>query len=359
MSFLIHSDRLAAYRAIHSVEGTLMSHHHNTSGQFPALRLQRLRKTPALRALIRETQLNLQDFVFPLFIKHGTQRQDPVPSMPGISQISVDNLAAEVRTLRHLGINAIMLFGIPEKKDPLAHCAYDTNGIIQQATAVAKDAAPDMLVITDVCCCEYTTHGHCGLLNEHRDTHTIDNDATLSVIAQQAVSHAQAGADIVAPSGMIDGQVKSIRQALDRAGHALIPILSYSAKYCSSLYAPFRQAAEGAPQFGDRKTYQMDPANKHEALREIELDLAEGADLIMIKPAHTYLDIIYKTKQHYPQVPLAAYHVSGEFALIKAAAEKGWIDEKKVALEVLTSIKRAGADFIITYFAKDLAKDLR
>jgi len=323
---------------------------------FPLTRLRRLRRTPTLRHLVRETELNLQDFVYPLFVKHGINRKDPIASMPGCYQLSPDHLPDEIRELQALGISSVLLFGIPEKKDGIGSDAYNDNGIMQQAIRIVKDVAPNLLVMSDICFCEYTDHGHCGIV-EKDDLGTLDvhNDKTLALLAQQAQSHAKAGADIIAPSGMIDGQVSAIRQGLDEAGFTHVPILSYAVKYASALYAPFRHATEGAPQFGDRKTYQMDPANAKEALREVALDLQEGADLIMVKPAHAYLDIIFRIKQKYPHIPLAAYHVSGEFALIKAAAEKGWIDEKKVALEVLMGIKRAGADIIISYYAKELA----
>lgn len=322
---------------------------------YPNLRLRRLRQSPNLRRLVRETELNIQDFVLPLFVKHGENRKDPISSMPGHFQYSLDRLPDEIRNLCTMGIQSIILFGIPEKKDGFAKDSYSDNGIIQQAIRVVKDVAPEMLVISDICCCEYTDHGHCGIIENVNGIKDVHNDKTLDVLALQAQSHAKAGADILAPSGMMDGQVAALRYALDQSNHSHIPILSYAVKYCSSLYGPFRQAAEGAPSFGDRKTYQMDPANAHEAIREASLDIQEGADMIMVKPAHTYLDIIYRLKQKYPEVPMAAYHVSGEFSMIKAAAEKGWIDETQAAIEVLTSIKRAGADIIINYFAKELA----
>ena len=325
-------------------------------GGFPNLRLRRLRKSPSIRNLVRETELNLNDFVLPLFIKHGTNRKDPIQSMPGHFQLSLDYLADEIRELENLSISTVILFGIPSEKDECASDSYSDNGIIQQAIRIIKDVSPNMIVISDICCCEYTSHGHCGIIETHNGKIEVDNDKTLEILALQAESHARAGVDILAPSGMMDGQVVILRQALDLSNCQHIPILSYAVKYSSSFYGPFRQAAEGAPLFGDRKTYQMDPANANEALREVALDIAEGADMIMVKPAHTYLDIIYRIKQKYPEVPMAAYHVSGEYAMIKAAAERGWINEKQAALEVLTSIKRAGADIIINYFAKDLAK---
>lgn len=326
---------------------------------FPDLRLRRMRTNQQIRALIRETELNLNDLVMPLFIKYGQDRKDPISSMPGLFQFSLDKLPEEIRELKALGIQSVLLFGIPEHKDAHATDSYDVNGIVQQATRIVKDVAPDMLVMADVCCCEYTDHGHCGIVEDHRGVMDVHNDKTLEIIAKQAASFALAGADIIAPSGSIDGQVSAARKGLDDAGFHQIPVLSYSIKYASSLYGPFRQAAEGAPKFGDRKTYQMDPANGLEALREVEQDVQEGADMLMVKPAAAYLDVILRVKQKYPHIPLGAYHVSGEFSMIKAAAELGWIDGKKVALEVLTGIKRAGADFIINYFTKELAKDLR
>ncbi len=329
-----------------------------SSGHFPHVRLRRLRSNPQLRNLIRETELNLNDLVMPLFVKYGKDRKDPISSMPGMFQLSPDNLPEEIRELKALGVQSILLFGIPEHKDAIASDSYDANGIIQQATRIVKDVAPEMLVITDVCCCEYTDHGHCGIVEDYRGTKDVHNDKTLEIIAKQAISFAQAGADIIAPSGSIDGQVLAVRSGLDSAGFYQIPVLSYSIKYASSLYGPFRQAAEGAPKFGDRKTYQIDPANGNEALREVEQDVLEGADMLMVKPAAAYLDVICRVKQKYPHIPLCAYHVSGEYSMIKAAAERGWIDGKKVALEILTGIKRAGADIIINYFTKELAKDL-
>lgn len=329
-----------------------------SQGNFPNVRLRRLRQSSIIRNLVRETELNINDFVLPLFVKQGINRRDPIASMPGHFQLSPDNLPAEIRELESLGISSVILFGIPSAKDAHASDSYSDNGIIQQATRIIKDVSPNMLVISDICCCEYTDHGHCGVIEEHDGKKDVCNDRTLEILALQAESHAKAGVDILAPSGMMDGQVVVLRQALDLSNYQHIPILSYAVKYSSGLYGPFRQAAEGAPLFGDRKSYQMDPANANEALREAAQDIAEGADMIMVKPAHTYLDIIYRIKQKFPEVPMAAYHVSGEFAMIKAAAERGWINEKQVALEVLTSIKRAGADIIINYFAKDLAKFL-
>lgn len=329
----------------------------NASGQFPTVRMRRLRGSKKVRDLIRETQLDIGRLVMPLFIKHGTNVKNPISSMPGIYQLSLDHLEEEVKSLATLGIKSVLLFGIPKEKDPLGKDSYSDNGIIQQAIPIIKKAAPEMLVITDVCFCEYTDHGHCGVIEHEHHHHDVDvhNDKTLELIAKQALSHVKAGADMVAPSGNIDGMVYAIRTALDDAGFQTTPILSYSVKYASAMYGPFRQAAEGAPQFGDRATYQMDVANGKEALRECALDIAEGADMLMVKPAHTYLDVIYRVKEAFPGLPLAAYHTSAEYSMIKAAAEKGWIDETRVVREVLTSIHRAGADFIITYFAKELA----
>lgn len=326
------------------------------SDSIPAIRLRRLRQHPTLRRLVRETQLTVNDFVLPLFIRYGKNVANPISSMPGHYQLSVDNLANEIKEITRLNIPAVMLFGIPEHKDELGSGSYQLDGVVQNAIKTIKDLAPDLLVIADVCFCEYTSHGHCGVLQPKHERYDVANDPTLALLAKQAVSFADAGADVVAPSGMIDGMVKAIRNGLDQHNHQEIPILSYSTKYASGLYGPFREAAEGAPQFGDRSTYQMDPANGNEAMRESELDVLEGADMLMVKPAAYYLDIIYRTKQAFPGLPLGGYHVSGEFAMIKAAAANGWIDEKRVALEALTAIKRAGADFIINYYAKEAAK---
>ncbi len=323
------------------------------TGQFPQTRLRRLRQNPQVRRLISQAHLCKEDFILPLFIRHGQQQKQPVASMPGHYQWSVDTLAAEIETIAKLGIPGILLFGIPEHKDPAGTDSYCEQGIIQQAIRLVKDVAPELLVITDVCFCEYTDHGHCGIMNDRTGQIDLDNDATLELLAKQALSHVQAGADIVAPSGMIDGMIGTIRTALDAENYQHIPIISYAVKYCSAMYGPFREATEGAPQYGDRKSYQMDPANAAEALREAALDIAEGADMLMVKPAVNYLDIIRDVKQAHPGVPLSAYQVSGEYAMIKAAAAQGWIDERKVALEQLLSIKRAGADFIFSYFAKD------
>ncbi len=333
----------------------------NETGLFPKTRLRRLRGDATLRALVRETSLNPNKFVLPLFIKHGSGIKHPISSMPGHYQISVDHLKEEIETIWELGIKSVILFGIPEHKDSLGTDAYSNKGIIQTAIPIIKKHAPDMLVMSDICLCEYTDHGHCGVVGEH-DHQTevfVDNDKTLDLLAKQVVSHANAGADIIAPSGNMDGMVFKIREALDNAGYQHLPILSYSVKYASSMYGPFRIAAEGAPKFGDRRTYQMDYANGNEAVRECALDVAEGADMLMVKPAHTYLDIIRQVKDAFPSLPLGAYHTSGEFAMIKAAAEKGWIDERNGVMEVLTAIHRAGADFIITYYAKEAAEWLR
>jgi len=317
----------------------------------PFRRIRRLRSNEALRGLISETRLSAEDFVYPLFVVHGTGARNAIPSMPGQAQLSVDQLPAEAQELRALGIPAVLLFGIPASKDEQASEAYAADGIVQQAVRALKQADPALLVITDVCLCEYTSHGHCGIVRDG----DVDNDATLPLLAQTALSHAQAGADMVAPSAMMDGQVAAIRQALDENGFAQTPIMAYAAKYASAFYGPFREAAESAPQFGDRCGYQMDPANAREALREIESDVAEGADIVMVKPALAYLDVLARARQRF-DLPLAAYNVSGEYAMIKAAAANGWLDERRVVLEVLTAIKRAGADVVITYHAKDAAR---
>lgn len=324
--------------------------------QFPIIRMRRLRMHPKIREMVRQTQLSIQDLILPLFIHHNQGLKKPIASMPGHFQLGIDHLKSEISEVVKLGIPGVILFGIPEIKDAQGSDSYNANGVIQQAIAAIKAQAPELLVIADSCFCEYTDHGHCGIITEKNGRRDVDNDATLELLAKQAVSFAKAGADIVAPSGMMDGMVQAIRQGLDAASFQHIPILSYAAKYASALYGPFREATEGASQFGDRKTYQMDPANSDEAVRETALDLAEGADMIMIKPAHAYLDIIYRTRHNHPGVPIAAYHVSGEYALLKAAAEKNWIDEKSTVLEILTAIKRAGANFILTYYAKEAAR---
>lgn len=325
---------------------------------FPQLRLRRLRQNESIRGLIRENHLDLNKLVYPLFIKQGKELKQAIASMPGQFQLSVDQLKDEIENILSLGLKTILLFGVPQQKDHLGKAAYHDDGVIQQAVAQIKQIAPQLLVITDVCFCEYTDHGHCGIIPHQLEgcDVMVDNDATLQLLIKQTLSHVKAGSDIVAPSGNMDGMVHALRHALDAAGHQQIPILSYAVKYASALYGPFRDAAEGAPKFGDRRTYQMDIANGNEALRECELDIAEGADMIMVKPAHTYLDIMYRVKQTYPELPLCAYHTSGEYAMIKAAAANGWLDERQTVLEVLTAMRRAGADFIITYFAKDVAR---
>lgn len=321
----------------------------------PNVRMRRLRHHHKLRELITEHRLSVKDLVLPLFIKAGKNIKTPIASMPGHYQLSVDQLDEEIKSIEEANIPAVILFGIPTNKDGLGSTALTADGVVQQAIAKIKSISSDLLVIADLCFCEYTDHGHCGVVIEKNGNYSVDNDQTLSLLAAQAVSLAKAGADVIAPSGMMDGMVKAIRYGLDQHGFTDIPILSYAVKYASGFYGPFREAAEGAPQFGDRRSYQMNPANAAVSLREAELDVAEGADMLMVKPAHTYLDIIYRIKQKFPSVPLGAYHVSGEFAMIKAAAAKGWLDEKTVMLESLLAIKRAGADFIITYFAKDVA----
>lgn len=305
---------------------------------------------------MRETELSPHDFILPLFIRHGKNTRIPISSMPGHAQMTIDLLSDEAREISKLGIPAVILFGIPATKDAVGSSAWDDLGVVQQAIRAIKDAAPELLVITDVCFCEFTDHGHCGVLIEDHGHTDVGNDATLANLIKQAVSHAKAGADMVAPSGMMDGMIQALRGGLDGAGFSSIPIMSYAAKYASGFYGPFREAAESTPKFGDRRTYQMDPANGAEALREVALDLQEGADLLMVKPALSYLDIIRRVKAAHPEVPLAAYNVSGEFAMVKAAAANGWIDEQRVALEILTSIRRAGADMILTYFAKEACR---
>jgi porphobilinogen synthase len=324
---------------------------------FPTTRLRRLRYHPGVRSLIRETRLSPASLILPLFARPGKGVRQPIGSMPGHAQLSVDLVAEEAREAARLGLGGVILFGIPVEKDSAGSDSYSEGGIVQQAVRAAKQAAPELLVITDVCFCEYTDHGHCGLIDDRTGRIDVNNDATLELLGKQALSHAQAGADLVAPSGMMDGMVRTIRGALDGGGFSHVPILSYAAKYASSFYGPFREAAESTPKFGDRRAYQMDPAaGAGQALREVELDLAEGADLIMVKPALAYLDIIRAVHDRWPGVPLAAYNVSGEYAMVKAAAERGWIDEKAIALESLTAITRAGANIILTYWAKDVAR---
>jgi porphobilinogen synthase len=317
---------------------------------YPSYRMRRLRRTPAIRDLVRETKLQLDDLVYPLFVIAGENIKNPISSMPGCYQLSIGNVLPEVREVVELGIKAILLFGIPAHKDPAATGAYDHEGVVQMAIRAIKDEFPDLVIITDVCLCEYTDHGHCGVVQEGE----VLNDVTLELLAKMAVTHAESGADMVAPSDMMDGHVAAIRNALDDEGLTDTILLSYSSKFASAFYGPFREAAESAPAFGDRKTYQMDPANLEEAVRESLLDIEEGADMIMVKPAIPFLDVIHAVKQE-TKFPLAAYNVSGEYAMIKAAAANGWLDEQRAVLEAVTGIKRAGADLIITYHAKDLA----
>ena len=314
-------------------------------------RLRRLRRTETLRRMVRETILHVDDLIYPLFVTHGFGTRREIASMPGCYQLSVDQLGTEVDEIAALGIPAVLLFGLPAEKDATASGAHADDGIVQQAVRAIRRASPDLIIVTDVCCCEYTDHGHCGILVGQ----DVDNDQTLAVLERVALSHAEAGADIIAPSDMMDGRVARIRQALDAAGFAHLPIMSYAAKHASACYGPFREAADSTPQFGDRRSHQMDPANGREALREMAADLAEGADILMVKPALAYLDILARARDRY-DVPLAAYNVSGEYAMVKAAAERGWIDERRVALEMLTAMKRAGADMVITYWAKDAAR---
>ena len=320
---------------------------------FPIHRPRRLRRNENLRRMTRETHLRVDDLMMPLFIVPGTKVENPIGAMPGIAQLSVDRAVEECRQIRDLGIPGVILFGIPDHKDAVGSDAYDDNGIIQRALRALKEDVPGLTLMTDVCLCEYTDHGHCGLIKGN----DVENDATLELLVKESLSHVRAGADMVAPSDMMDGRVGAIRQALDREGFPHIPIMAYAAKFASGFYGPFREAAESTPQFGDRRSYQMDPANGDEALREVALDIEEGADIVMVKPALPYLDIIRRAKEKFGY-PLAAYHVSGEYAMLKAASLNGWLDEERVMLEALTSIKRAGADLILTYFAKDAARIL-
>lgn len=323
--------------------------------EFPVYRPRRMRRTETLRAFMRETSLHASDLIYPLFVEFGTGVRREVPSMPGVFNISLDQLPAEIDELKALGVPAVILFGIPSVKDEAGSGAYAEEGIVQQAIRAIKAHDPEFTVITDVCMCEYTSHGHCGILD---DDGYVMNDVTLEMLAQAAVSHAEAGADMVAPSDMMDGRIGAIRSALDAEGYSNVPIMAYSAKYSSGYYGPFRDAADSAPSFGDRRAYQMDPANSDEAIRETALDVAEGADIVMVKPALAYLDIVRRVKDEFGY-PTCAYNVSGEYAMVKAAARNGWIDEKRVVLETLLSMKRAGADMIITYHAKDAAKWLK
>lgn len=321
---------------------------------FPLRRPRRLRRSDAIRRMVRETTLQVDDLVMPLFVVHGRGIRHEIPTMPGNYHLSVDKLGAEVKEITALGIPAVILFGIPQRKDPYGSQAYAKDGIIQQAVRAIRDSVADLIVITDTCLCEYTSHGHCGVV----EGGTVKNDPTLKLLAQTAVSQAEAGADLVAPSDMMDGRVASIREALDTSGFEEVAIISYAAKYASAFYGPFREAAHSTPQFGDRRSYQMDPANAAEALREVRLDIEEGADIVMVKPALAYLDVLRRIRNEF-DVPIAAYNVSGEFAMVKAAARLGWLDEERAMFEILTAIKRAGADLILTYFAKDAAQLLR
>ncbi len=322
---------------------------------FPQTRLRRLRATHALRGLVRETQLSPGDLVYPMFVAHGIDRREPITAMPGVDHLSIAHAVAEAGEAKALGISAVLLFGLPAAKDEEGSCAWDDEGIVQLATRAIKEAHSELIVITDLCLCEYTSHGHCGVV---RDDGSVDNDATLELLARTATSQARAGADVIAPSDMMDGRVGFIRAALDDEGHTDTPILAYSAKFASAFYGPFREAADSAPAFGDRRSYQMDPANGNEALREARLDVEEGADIVMVKPALPYLDLIRRIKDE-TQLPLAAYNVSGEYAMVKAAAASGQLEERAAVLEILTGIRRAGADIVITYHAKDAARWLQ
>ncbi len=325
---------------------------------FPSLRLRRIRQHPRLRDLVRENRLTVDDLVYPLFVYHGRDLRREIPSMPGQYQLSLDRLGEAADEVAELKIPAVLLFGIPQHKDAVGSAASEESGIVQEAVRLIKKRTPETLIITDLCFCEYTDHGHCGPLVDVGGRVDVDNDATLPLLADQAVSHARAGADVIAPSGMMDGMVGAIRRGLDGAGFPHTPILSYAAKFSSAFYGPFRDAAESAPSFGDRRSYQMDPANGDEAMREVALDLSEGADMVMVKPALAYLDIARRIKERFG-VPLAAYNVSGEYAMVKAAAQKGWIDERRVVMEMLTGFKRAGIDMILTYHALDVARWLK
>lgn len=321
---------------------------------FPDSRLRRLRGSEPLRALARETRLSPQEFIYPMFVRHGSGVREPIEPMPGCYQVSLDVLVEEVGEVAELGIPGVLLFGLPAEKDPLGREGYDPEGIVQEAVRAIKQSHPQMLVVTDVCMCEYTDHGHCGVISNGR----IDNDQTLELLARTALTQVQAGADLPAPSAMMDGQIRAIRQELNAHGYDETPVMGYSAKYASAFYGPFRVAAGSTPQFGDRRSYQMDPANVRMAMREIEDDIAEGADIMMVKPAMAYLDVIKEARERF-NLPLAAYNVSGEYSMLKAAAQQGWIDERPVTTELLTAIKRAGADIIITYYAKEIARWLQ
>jgi porphobilinogen synthase len=326
--------------------------------RFPVYRPRRLRQSPALRALIRETELSVSHLVQPLFVREGARGRKPINSMPGQFQLSVDELVKEAERTQKLGVPAVILFGIPEKKDDKASGAYAANGIVPKSVRALKKELPELIVICDVCLCEYMSHGHCGVVKKSGRDYHIDNDATLSLLAKASVAYAEAGADIVAPSDMMDGRVAAIRTALDEAGFVETPIMSYAAKFASAFYGPFREAAESPPQFGDRKTYQMDFSNAEEALREVALDIEEGADIVMVKPALAYMDLIRRVKERFGH-PVACYSVSGEYAMVKAASERDWLDEKQIVLEMLTGFRRAGADIILTYWAADVARWLK
>jgi porphobilinogen synthase len=321
-------------------------------------RPRRLRSTDNMRKLVQETRLDVQQLIYPLFVSEKVSGRSDIPSMPGVAQLSLSGLTDECQSITQLGINAVLLFGIPERKDEIASQAYADDGIVQEAVRAIKKTAPDLLVITDVCLCEYMSHGHCGVVAKEGNRYQVLNDNSVELLAKTAVSHAAAGADIVAPSDMMDGRVGGIRNALDDSGYTDVPIMSYASKFCSAFYGPFRDAAESAPQFGDRRTYQMDPANALEALREVALDVEEGAELLIVKPGLPYLDILWRVKERF-ELPTAVYNVSGEYAMIKAAAKMGWIDEKRAVLEMMIGFRRAGADLIITYWAKDLAAWLK
>lgn len=321
---------------------------------FPQIRMRRMRRTENLRRMVRETRLSVDRFVYPLFVVHGSGIKKEIGSMPGVYHFSVDTLLEEARVVADLGIPAVLLFGLPQRKDPMGSEAYDPEGIIQQATRALKKSLPDLIVITDVCLCEYTSHGHCGMIKNN----DVDNDESLKLLSGTALSQALAGSDIVAPSDMMDGRVRAIREALDSNGLEDVAILSYSAKFASAFYGPFREAAESAPQFGNRRSYQMDPPNAREAMREIELDIGEGADIVMVKPALAYLDLIHEARWRF-DLPIAAYNVSAEYSMVKAAAKMGWIDEERIMMEILNGIARSGADIIITYHAKEAARILK
>jgi porphobilinogen synthase len=328
----------------------------STRAGFPQLRPRRLRRTSGVRRMVRETRLSVDQLIYPLFVVPGVDVREEIPSMPGVYHWSVDRIADEARAVADLGVPALLLFGLPRQKDELGSEAWADDGVVQQALRAIRRAAPDLVLIADTCLCEYTSHGHCGIPGPAGAEAHVQNDASLELLARAAVSQAEAGADVIAPSDMMDGRVAAIRAALDSRGFADTAILAYAAKYASAFYGPFREAADSAPQFGDRRSYQMDPANSREALREVELDLAEGADLVMVKPALPYLDVVRQVKDRFPDVPLAAYNVSGEYAMLQAAIANGWLDERRAITEAVTGIARAGADMIITYHARVLAR---